>query len=302
MEYKVGGVRAECRVQIVIAESQLRTCSYFGLAPEPLPGEHWMQAASRELHQRCTGTRNSTGNTHDPSGQKVDVSTESKATTDQPTTELTISTVESTESYTDGPRYAGCQESYDGGINGGVITIYPPQYPNGLAVFCYNGWMVIQMRYSDVVNFTRSWAEYRDGFGDLTADFWLGNEIVRQLTSEGRWELHVQFHVKDAPQLTDIYLKLFRIAGDNYTLHVQPLSAWPAGKSLANIHSGQPFSTYDRDNDADGNANCAAQLKGGWWFKTCTGGVGNVDLVPTNLNGEYSYPVNYTGQDYRGVR
>ncbi|XP_038058767.1 ficolin-3-like [Patiria miniata] len=163
---------------------------------------------------------------------------------------------------------------------------------------------VIQKRQNGLVNFNRSWAEYRDGFGDMTGEFWLGNEIVRQLTSEGTWEL--QMFVKEAKYTIKIKFGTFKIAGDNFTLHVNPLKPWQhhssTGNSLPDVSSGQQFSTYDRDNDADGNANCAAQLKGGWWFKTCTGGVGNVDLVPTNLNGEYSYPVNYTGQDYRGVR
>nr|XP_038058751.1 ficolin-3-like [Patiria miniata] len=165
---------------------------------------------------------------------------------------------------------------------------------------------VIHKRKLGSVNFTRCWAEYRDGFGDLTGEFWLGNEVVRKLTSEGTWNLHITMDEAGYAYPKKLRLKQFKIAGDNYTLHVNPLQPWErhysAGKSFTDVSVGQPFSTYDRDNDADGNANCAAQLKGGWWFKTCTGGVGNVDLVPTNLNGEYSYPVNYTGQDYRGVR
>ncbi|XP_038058748.1 ficolin-3-like [Patiria miniata] len=190
----------------------------------------------------------------------------------------------------DVPRYAGCQESYSGGgISYGVVNIYPKQYPNGLAVTCKQSFIVIQNRKDGSVNFTRSWAEYRDGFGDLTGEFWLGNEIVRQLTSEGTWEL--RFSLKGDKSSGTSRFRQVQILGDDYILNTDYRSL-----------SGQPFSTYDRDNDADGNANCAAQLKGGWWFKTCTGGDGNVDLVPTNLNGEYSYPVNYTGQDYRGMR
>ncbi|XP_038058759.1 ficolin-3-like [Patiria miniata] len=268
-------------VQLAGVESQLRTC-YIGPPPEPLPGEHWMKAAAREILQRCPGTRNSTEDS---------IGTEARV-------EINISSTPS------GPRYADCRDILDSGINRGVATIYPSQYPNGLTVFCQSTWIVIQKRQNGLVNFNRSWAEYRDGFGDMTGEFWLGNEIVRQLTSEGTWEL--QMFVKEAKYTIKIKFGTFKIAGDNFTLHVNPLKPWQhhssTGNSLPDVSSGQQFSTYDRDNDADGNANCAAQLKGGWWFKTCTGGVGNVDLVPTNLNGEYSYPVNYTGQDYRGVR
>ena len=32
---------------------------------------------------------------------------------------------------------------------------------------------------------------------------------------------------------------------------------------------GVPFSTWDNDNDADPEMNCAAEAGGGWWFRTC---------------------------------
>ncbi|XP_038059731.1 angiopoietin-4-like [Patiria miniata] len=263
-------------VQLIGVESHPSMTCYVIPPPEPLPGEHQTQAAAPEI-------RNST-----------EVSDGVEATD-----EVEISSTPSA------PRYADCSDIVDSGMSGlGVYTIYPPQYPNGLTVKCRGKWIVIQNRKSGWVNFTRSWAEYRDGFGDLTWEFWLGNEVVRQLTSEGTWRL--QIIVEEAKGLKRITWTQFKITGDNYTLHVDPLQPgdhhYSKGKSLTDVSLGQPFSTYDRDNDADGNANCAAQLKGGWWFKTCTGGVGNVDLVPTNLNGEYSYPVNYTGQDYRGMR
>ena len=37
------------------------------------------------------------------------------------------------------------------------------------------------------------------------------------------------------------------------------------------------------DNDEDRNANCAAELKGGWWLGTCSGTSG----AATGLNGEW---------------
>ncbi len=60
--------------------------------------------------------------------------------------------------------------------------------------------------------------------------------------------------------------------------------------------NGQPFSTYDRDNDAEPSLNCADELKGGWWFNRCTvtqnshyaDGAG----PHSNLNGEYSQKTN----------
>ncbi len=60
--------------------------------------------------------------------------------------------------------------------------------------------------------------------------------------------------------------------------------------------NGQPFSTYDRDNDAEPSLNCADELKGGWWFNRCTvtqGDFYDYDAGPhSNLKGEYSQTTN----------
>ncbi|XP_052760931.1 tenascin-R-like [Mya arenaria] len=60
-----------------------------------------------------------------------------------------------------------------------------------------------------------------------------------------------------------------------------------AGDSLS-YHSGQPFSTYDRDNDAH-STNCAAVYKGAWWHKSCH---------QSNLNGEYGNDAYGTGLNW----
>ena len=38
---------------------------------------------------------------------------------------------------------------------------------------------------SGSVNFDRTWEEYKQGFGDPRGEFWIGNERLHQLTSEG---------------------------------------------------------------------------------------------------------------------
>ncbi|GFR72528.1 fibrinogen-related protein 3.2 [Elysia marginata] len=53
------------------------------------------------------------------------------------------------------------------------------------------GWIVIQRRAVGDVDFYRNWTEYRDGFGDLDGDFWLGNNATCVLTNTVQSELPV---------------------------------------------------------------------------------------------------------------
>ena len=47
----------------------------------------------------------------------------------------------------------------------------------------------MQRRFDGSVNFSRTWDEYRDGFGTLDGEFWLGNKYLHELTGniQHRW-------------------------------------------------------------------------------------------------------------------
>lgn len=57
------------------------------------------------------------------------------------------------------------------------------------------GWTVIQRRVDGSVSFDRSWRDYRDGFGDLHSEFWLGNEHIHDLSTQGDYSLRI--HLED---------------------------------------------------------------------------------------------------------
>jgi hypothetical protein len=48
-------------------------------------------------------------------------------------------------------------------------------------------WTVIQGRLISTVDFYAGWNDYKNGFGDLHTEFWLGNEKIHQLTNQGQY-------------------------------------------------------------------------------------------------------------------
>lgn len=40
-------------------------------------------------------------------------------------------------------------------------------------------------------DFYKSWAEYREGFGDIRHEFWLGNEKLYHILQQGTYEVRV---------------------------------------------------------------------------------------------------------------
>ena len=54
------------------------------------------------------------------------------------------------------------------------------------------GWAVFQRRQDGSVDFYRGWSDYKAGFGQLTAEFWLGNDKIHRLTASRPSSLRVE--------------------------------------------------------------------------------------------------------------
>lgn len=58
-------------------------------------------------------------------------------------------------------------------------------------------WTIIQSRghsSSSRLDFSRDWKQYKDGFGSLEEDFWMGNEYIHRLTNEQEVTLRVELN------------------------------------------------------------------------------------------------------------
>ncbi|XP_005113499.1 ficolin-2-like, partial [Aplysia californica] len=130
------------------------------------------------------------------------------------------------------------------------------------------GWIVIQRRVSADVDFFRDWADYRNGFGDLSGNFWLGLEKIHQLTNQERYELRfdLKFRGKNYYSSYDN----FSLSGEteNYKIHISGFLGNISQDNMA-YHNGAEFSTKDRDNDESSTHNCAKAHHGAWWYKNC---------------------------------
>jgi len=166
-----------------------------------------------------------------------------------------------------------------------VSGVYTVQINAGMApnpVYCNmvagdGGWTVIQRRKAGSENFNRPWADYAKGFGSLTGEFWLGNDLVSNMSASNSYSLRITLGDWSGVTKTAQYYT-FSIASayDMYRLGVAVYSG-NAGDSLS-YQNGMQFSTYDQDHDLS-PANCAVDTHGGWWHNQCQ---------KSNLNGKYN--------------
>ncbi|XP_071388857.1 fibrinogen-like protein 1 [Centroberyx affinis] len=204
-----------------------------------------------------------------------------------------------------GNQYRDCSEVFaDGNVASGLYVVRPDGSPTALSVYCDmnngGGWTVFQRRRDGRETFDRAWVEYKHGFGDLFSpdgEFWLGNDPLHYLTSQGNYDMRVDMEDFEGNQRYAEY-KNFKVDDekDQYQLHLGEYNG-NAGDALVEAHGlpsagqkwtgpgsgsgGVKFSTYDQPNDdgsENGAAKCIRHDKSGWWFSRCESG---------NPNGHY---------------
>ena len=151
---------------------------------------------------------------------------------------------------------------------------------------------MFQRRQNGSVDFYRGWNDYKAGFGQLTAEFWLGNDKIHRLTASRPSSLRVELEDWNGVRAHAKY-GTFNIGDEQakYRLEVGSYSG-TAGDSLADRHNHMAFSTKDRDNDGASTASCATVYPGAWWYGDC---------LYSNLNGQYYDRKSSQRDDAKGV-
>ncbi|KAK3583564.1 hypothetical protein CHS0354_026153 [Potamilus streckersoni] len=164
----------------------------------------------------------------------------------------------------------------------GIYIIYPAG-TDGFRVRCDQdtsggGWTVFQRRFDGDVDFYQKWASYQVGFGDLESEFWLGNQQIYMISSQGWYELRVDLTDAKGHAWFATY-NVFRVsdAEKKYRLFVDGYNG-NAGNNFK-FNSGNMFSTVDQDNDNVQATDFSSVLKGAWWYG---------ETNESNLNARYN--------------
>lgn len=127
----------------------------------------------------------------------------------------------------------------------------------------FNGdWMVVLQRLDGSENFNRNWTDYRDGFGTVGRNFWMGLERLYQLTSNAWYEVLMEMEDFAGNYRYARYGR-FAVGSEAEQYSVKELGAYSgtAGDSFA-THKGRTFSTRE----TGALKNCATTYTGGWWY------------------------------------
>ncbi|XP_055925157.1 techylectin-like protein isoform X1 [Argiope bruennichi] len=168
----------------------------------------------------------------------------------------------------------------NGDTESGIYTIWPNHRILGgrpLRVYCDmetndGGWTVIQRRgdFSPKIDFYRNWHDYKHGFGNITQEFWIGNEKIFALTNQRNYEVRFDIQRVDKQRFFAAYSSFYIDDEDSgYMLHFGNYTG-TAGDGIPTLRN-MKFSTKDKRNDIWAVKPCTDLKKGGWWYSDCGG-------------------------------
>jgi len=130
----------------------------------------------------------------------------------------------------------------------------------------------MQQHFGGTAFFNRSWQEFKDGFGNTSDSYWIGNDRLHQLTKDGRYKLRIDLLSKFNGRCYWAEYDRVSVGSEytDYTLFVADYSGNAGdGMTVDNIDgyslNGAKFNTYDHHSTqhciGDGGG-----YVGGFWY------------------------------------
>lgn len=151
-----------------------------------------------------------------------------------------------------------CEDALNKGfLKSGVYRIKPKAAFRPFKVWCDmesedGGWTVIQTRFDGLVDFYRTWTEYRNGFGSVDSEHWLGNNFIRHITQDNDYELKIELTGFKENEFAYAKYSPFRIGSEDekYKLYAgKYTSKGDIPQDAFSNRNGHMFTTKDNDND-----------------------------------------------------
>jgi len=131
--------------------------------------------------------------------------------------------------------------------------------------------ILMQQHFGGTTFFNRSWQEFKDGFGNTSDNYWIGNDRLHQLTKDGRYKLRIDL-LSNFNRLW-YWAEYDRVSVGNelsdYQLFVADYSGNAGdGMTVDNVDgynlNGAKFNTYNHHSI---NARCInTNNVGGFWY------------------------------------
>jgi len=164
-----------------------------------------------------------------------------------------------------------------------TVNITIPTQSDPVLLKSVFAWIRIHQRLGYSFNWNRNWANYKNGFGSIDADFWLGLEKMHLLTSSRPYRLRVEVQYRSTNLWYSAEYWSFKIGdelNDKYRLEVAGYSG-DAGDAFQYLgdkrgdgrfgsfyQNGMKFTTNNQDNDLWLEDDCSIR-GGGWWYNSC---------------------------------
>lgn len=129
-----------------------------------------------------------------------------------------------------------------------------------------NDWIIIMKNGRGNIDFNKKWEDYKNGFGLVSGDYWLGLEELYRLTNQNDYELQVDIEYYNKTWKHAHYDHfLIKNEKERYQLILGAYNQSSTAADSLSHHSGMNFQTSDIVTGSN-IVNYATFYRTGWWY------------------------------------